>query len=40
VDDKVMVRTLFAKMKPLKGAKNYFSNSLLYKENSKVVKEL
>ena len=35
-----MVRTVFAKMQPFKGVKNYFTDSLLYKENGKVVKKL
>ena len=35
-----MVRTVFANMQPFKGVKNYFTDSLLYKENGKVVKKL
>ena len=39
VDDKAMVRTVFTEMQPFKGVKNYFTNSLLYQENGKVVKK-
>jgi len=39
VDDKIMVRTMFAEMRPFKGVENYFTNSLLYKENGKVVEK-
>jgi len=38
-DDKAMVRMVFAKMQPFKGVENYFTDSLLYQENSKVAKE-
>jgi len=31
---------VFAEMQPLKGVKNYFTDSLLYKENGKVMKKL
>ena len=39
LDDKVKVRTVFAKMQPFKGVKNYFTDSLLYKESCKVIKK-
>jgi len=39
VDDKAVVRTVFAKMQQVKGVKNYFADSLLYQENGKMVKE-
>ena len=35
-----MVRTVFAKTQPFLGVENYFTNSLLYKENGKVMKKL
>ena len=38
--DKIMVRTVFVEMQPFKGVENYFTDSLLYKENSKVVKKI
>ena len=34
-----MVRTVFAKMQPFKGVKNYFTDSLVYQENGKIVKK-
>ena len=34
-----MVKTVFAKMQPFKGVENYFTDSLLYKENGKVIKK-
>jgi len=34
-----MVRMVFAEMPLLKGVKNYFTNSLLYKGNGKVVEK-
>ena len=34
-----MVRTVFAEMQPFKRVKNYFTDSLLFRENGKVVKE-
>jgi len=39
VDDKAIVRTVFAEMQPFKGVENYFTESLLYKGNSKVVEK-
>jgi len=39
VDDKVMVRMVFAKTQTFKRVENYFTDSLLYKENGKVVKK-
>ena len=39
MDDKARVRTVFAEMQPFKGVENYFTDSLLYKENSKVIKK-
>jgi len=39
VDDKAMVRTVFAETQPFKGVDNYFTDSLLYRETSKVAKE-
>ena len=39
VDDKAMVRTVFAEMQPFKVVENHFTVSLLYKENSKVIKK-
>jgi len=39
MDDKAMVRTVFAEMQPFKGIENYFTDSLLYKENGKVVEK-
>jgi len=38
VDDKVMAWTVFAETQPFKGVENTFTDFLLYKENSKVVK--
>ena len=35
-----MVRMVFAEMQPFKGVENYFTDSLLYKENGRVVKKL
>ena len=34
-----MVRMVFVEMQSFKGVENYFSDSLLYKENSKVVEK-
>jgi len=34
-----MVRTVFTEMQPFKVVKNYFTDSLFYKENSKVVEK-
>ena len=34
-----MARTLFAEMQLFIGVENYFTDSLLYRENSKVVKK-
>jgi len=34
-----MVRTVFTKTQPFKGLENYFTDSLLYKENGKMVKK-
>jgi len=34
-----MVRTVFAEMQPFNGVENYFTDSLLYKENGKVVRK-
>ena len=34
-----MVRTVFAEMQLFKGVEKYFIDSLLYRENDKVVKE-
>jgi len=39
VDDKVMVRMVYAETQPFKRVANNFSDSLLYKANSKVAKE-
>jgi len=39
VDDKAIVRTVFAETQPFERVKIYFTYSLLYKENSKVTKE-
>ena len=39
MDDKAMVRTVFAKMQLFKGVENYFIDSLLYKEKGKVVEK-
>jgi len=39
VDDKAMVRTVFAETQLFKGVKDYFTDSLLYREVNKVVKE-
>jgi len=38
VDDKAMVRTVFAKIQPFKVVKNYFTDSLLCKEKNKIVR--
>ena len=40
VDDKAMVRMMFAKIQPLKKVENYFTDSLLYRENGKVIEKL
>jgi len=40
MDDKAMVRTVFAETQPFKGVENYFTDSLLYKESGKTVKKL
>jgi len=40
MDDKAMVRTVSAEMQPFKKAENYFTDSLLFQENSKVMKKL
>ena len=40
MDDKAMVRMVFVEMQPFKGVENYFTDSLLYKENGKVVKKM
>jgi len=37
--DKTMVKTVFAEMQPFTRVENYFTDSLLYKENGKVVKK-
>jgi len=34
-----MIRTVFAEMQPFKGVNNYFIDSLLYRENGKVVEK-
>ena len=34
-----MIRTVFAEMQLFKGVENYFTDSLLYKENGKVIKK-
>ena len=34
-----MVRTVFAEMQPFNGVENYFIDSLLYKENGKVIRK-
>jgi len=34
-----MVRTVFVEMQPFKGVENYFTDSLPYKENDKVIKK-
>jgi len=34
-----MVRMVFVEMQPFKGVENYFTDSLLYRENGKVVKK-
>jgi len=34
-----MVRTMFAETQPFKGVENYFTDSLLYQDTSKVTKE-
>jgi len=34
-----MIRTVFAEMQPFKGVENYFTDSLLYRENGKVVEK-
>jgi len=39
VDDKAIVRTVFAEMQLFKGVEIYFIDSLLYKEYDKVVKK-
>ena len=36
----MIVRTVFAEMQPFKAVENYFIDSLLYGENSKVVEKL
>jgi len=40
VDDKTMVRMVFAEIQPFKRVENYFTDSLLYRENGKVVEKL
>ena len=40
VDDKVIIRTVFAETQLFKRAENYFTDSLLYREVNKVIKEL
>ena len=40
MDDKVIVRTVFAETQLFKRAENYFTDSLLYREVNKVIKEL
>ena len=37
--DDVVVQTAFAEMQPFKGMENYFTDSLLYQENNKPVKQ-
>ena len=37
VNDKAMVRMVLAEMQPFKRVENYFTDSLLYRENGKVV---
>jgi len=39
VDDKAMVRTVFAEIQPFKGVKKYFTDFLLYQEVNKVTKK-
>jgi len=39
VNDKAMVRIVFAKMQPFKRVESYVTDSLLYKENGKVVEK-
>jgi len=39
VDDKGIVRTIFVETQLFKEVENYITDSLLYKENSKVAKE-
>jgi len=34
-----MIGTVFTEMQPFKGVENYFTDSLLYKQNSKVIKK-
>ena len=37
--DDVMIKTVFAKTQPFKRVDNYFTDSLLYENNGKVVKK-
>ena len=39
MDNKAMVKMVFTEMQPFKGEENYFTNSLLYRENGKVVEK-
>ena len=39
MDEKAMVRTMFAEIQPFKRVENYFTNSLLYQETSKITKK-
>jgi len=39
VNDKAMVRMVFIETQTFKGVENYFTDSLFYKENGKVVKK-
>jgi len=39
VDDKATVRMVFTEMQPFKRVENYFTDSLLYRENGKVVEK-
>ena len=34
-----MVRTMFVEIQSFKGVENYFTDSLFYKENGKVIKK-
>ena len=37
--DNVIVRTVFAKVQPLKGVENYFTDSLIYQEGIEPLKQ-
>ena len=39
MDDKAIVRMVYAAMQPFKGVENYFTNSLRYREIGKVIEK-